>query len=231
MHPTATAPCTSPEPSHLIPHPRIHHPHPPPEPPHRHIPQLIRLQEARPPPRIAHRARRQRDHPRPLFVMLAGDLRDARGAVPYRQHQTRPVLRSRPVLVRNLGPPDLTRPRRALRPAPGPLGPSRRARPTPRAPTRTPVTAPGKPRPSAIAAMSASSTTAPSAYHQDMFMHRRYRRPSRPAPRNRFHRTGDRAGEFAHNGRPWRSDQVFGALRSTNRTNPPRSHVSEVHAP
>lgn len=231
MHPTATAPCTSPEPSHLIPHPRIHHPHPPPEPPHRHIPQLIRLQEARPPPRIAHRARRQRDHPRPLFVMLAGDLRDARGAVPYRQHQTRPVLRSRPVLVRNLGPPDLTRPRRALRPAPGPLGPSRRARPTPRAPTRTPVTAPEPAPPvgnrgNERQQYDRAERRPPGHVHAPTVP-----APRRPAPRNRFHRTGDRAGEFAHNGRPWRSDQVFGALRSTNRTNPPRSHVSEVHAP
>lgn len=103
----------------LVPQDRVHHPRSAPEVRHRHLPQLVRLQEARAPLGVAHRARRQRDHPGPPVVVPAGDLRDGDPAAVHRQHQARPVLGPRPVLVRHLRPPDLGGPRPASRRTPG----------------------------------------------------------------------------------------------------------------
>src|SRR2546426_8798180 len=50
--------------STLFPYTTLFRSHPPPELPHRHLAQLVRLQEARAPLRIAHGPRGQRDHPR-----------------------------------------------------------------------------------------------------------------------------------------------------------------------
>lgn len=112
----------------LVPQDRVHHTRPPPEVPHRHLAQLVRLQETRASLRVAHRTRRQRDHPGPFVVVLAGDLRDRRPPPAHREHQTGPVLAARPVLERHGRPPDLRRPRPRSRP---PGRPSRTVRTTP----------------------------------------------------------------------------------------------------
>ena len=104
----------------------------------RHVPQLVRLQEARPALRVPDGARRQADHAPALVVVLARDLRDLGGAAPHRQHQTRPVLRPGPVLVGHVRPPDLARLRPPLRAAPG-AGASRRPGPPGRAARTAPA--------------------------------------------------------------------------------------------
>ena len=119
---------------HLVPQQRVHHAHPAPEVPHRELAQLVRLQEARPALGVPDRARRQRDHPGPLVVVLAGDLRDG-GPVPaHGQHQTGPVLGVGPVLVGHVRPPDVARVR-MRRPGPVPaLGAPGRPQPAPTGP-------------------------------------------------------------------------------------------------
>lgn len=114
----------------LVPQDRVHHSHPPPEVVHRHLAQLVGLQEARPSPGVAHGTGRQRDHSRPLVVVLAGDLHDRRPAAAHLQHQARPVLLTGPVLVGHVRPPDLRGPgqpgRRPLLPRRPPGRPPRR---------------------------------------------------------------------------------------------------------
>lgn len=210
----------------LVPQDRVHHTHPAPEVAHPDLAQLVRLQETRPPLRVPHGTRRQRDHPGPLVVVLAGDLRDGGAVTAHHEHQTRPVLHPGAVLERHVRPPDLRR----LGTAGEAVAPGRPARRPPRRPARRPGPAPLRP------------AAPPPAVHerrdQREQYHRREREPPgrvhtttlpacerRRAPRHHFpcprsSRTGDTTGEFAHNG-PWRrSDPGFCALRSTHRTTP-----------